>query len=69
VLDVGCGAGLASEWLARRGAVVTGLDAAGAALEAARAHAVLSGVAVDYREGRPEDLSRWSRSTRCSRWR
>ncbi|MFL1463676.1 bifunctional 2-polyprenyl-6-hydroxyphenol methylase/3-demethylubiquinol 3-O-methyltransferase UbiG [Roseococcus sp. DSY-14] len=57
VLDVGCGAGLAAEWLARRGARVTGLDAAGAALEAARAHAAASGVVVDYREGRPEDLS------------
>jgi 2-polyprenyl-6-hydroxyphenyl methylase / 3-demethylubiquinone-9 3-methyltransferase len=56
ILDVGCGAGLASEWLARRGAVVTGLDAAGAALEAARAHAAAQGVAVDYREGTPESL-------------
>ncbi len=57
VLDVGCGAGLASEWLARRGARVTGLDAAGAALEAARAHAAAGGVAVEYRDGRPEDLA------------
>ncbi len=57
VLDVGCGAGLASEWLARRGAAVTGLDAAGAALEAARAHAAAAGVAVDYREGTPETLA------------
>lgn len=57
VLDVGCGAGLASEWLARRGAVVTGLDAAGAALDAARAHATTSGVMVDYREGTPETLT------------
>ena len=56
ILDVGCGAGLASEWLARRGAVVTGLDAAGAALDAARAHAAEAGVAVDYREGTPETL-------------
>ncbi len=56
ILDVGCGAGLASEWLARRGAVVTGLDAAGAALEAARAHAAAVGVAVEYREGTPETL-------------
>src|SRR5438128_7060982 len=38
VLDVGCGAGLASEALARAGAAVTGLDAAGTALQAARAH-------------------------------
>ena len=56
ILDVGCGAGLASEWLARQGAIVTGLDAAGAALEAARAHAAASGVTVDYRDGTPESL-------------
>jgi len=54
VLDVGCGAGLASEWLARRGARVTGLDAARAALEAARAHAALGGLEIAYREGTPE---------------
>ena len=57
ILDVGCGAGLASEWLARRGAIVTGLDAAGGALEAARAHAAAQGVSVDYREGTPEDFA------------
>jgi 2-polyprenyl-6-hydroxyphenyl methylase / 3-demethylubiquinone-9 3-methyltransferase len=56
VLDVGCGAGLASEWLARRGARVVGLDAAGAALDAARAHAAAAGLSVDYREGTPESL-------------
>ena len=56
VLDVGCGAGLASEALARAGARVTGLDAAGAALAAARAHAAAGGLEIDYREGRPEDL-------------
>ena len=56
ILDVGCGAGLASEWLARRGAIVTGLDAAGGALEAARAHAAANGVSVEYREGTPEDF-------------
>ena len=57
ILDVGCGAGLAAEWLARRGAIVTGLDAAGAALEAARAHASVQGVSVDYRDGTPESLA------------
>lgn len=56
VLDVGCGAGLASEALARAGAAVTGLDAATAALGAARAHAAAEGLAIDYREGMPETL-------------
>ncbi|MEO3474064.1 bifunctional 2-polyprenyl-6-hydroxyphenol methylase/3-demethylubiquinol 3-O-methyltransferase UbiG [Roseomonas sp. CAU 1739] len=56
LLDVGCGAGLASEALARRGAAVTGLDAAGGALQAARSHAAAAGLPITYREGLPEDL-------------
>ncbi len=56
ILDVGCGAGLAAEAFARMGATVTGLDAAGAALDAARAHAAAGGLAIDYRQGGPEDL-------------
>jgi 2-polyprenyl-6-hydroxyphenyl methylase/3-demethylubiquinone-9 3-methyltransferase len=56
VLDVGCGAGLASEALARAGADVTGLDAAAEALGAARAHAAKAGLAIAYREGTPEAL-------------
>ena len=56
VLDVGCGAGLASEALARAGAEVTGLDAAGEALAAARAHAAAGGLGITYREGTPEAL-------------
>ena len=57
ILDVGCGAGLASEALARAGAVVTGLDAAGAALAAAREHAAEQGLAITYRDGTPEQLA------------
>jgi len=56
VLDVGCGAGLASEWLAARGAVVTGIDAAGQALAAARAHAAAAGLAIDYRDTPVEEM-------------
>lgn len=50
VLDVGCGGGLLSEALARRGADVVGLDLSPAALEAARAHAGEAGLAVRYLE-------------------
>ncbi len=56
VLDVGCGAGLASEVLARAGAVVTGLDAAAEAIGAARAHAEKAGLSIGYRVGTPEAL-------------
>lgn len=56
VLDVGCGAGLASEALARLGHEVTGLDAAGAALEVARGHAAGEALALAYRQGAAEDL-------------
>lgn len=56
LLDVGCGAGLAAEALARRGAVVTGLDMAPEALEAARFHAAGQGLSIRYQQGRPEEL-------------
>src|SRR5688500_1919228 len=50
-LDVGCGAGLLCEPLARLGAAVTGVDAAFANVEAARHHAAGSGLAIAYRDG------------------
>jgi len=56
LLDVGCGAGLAAEALARYGYSVLGLDAAGEAIEAARAHAASQDLAVSYRVGAPEEL-------------
>ena len=57
LLDVGCGAGLASEAFARMGAQVTGLEAAAEALAAARDHAASGGLAIDYRDGTPEMLA------------
>jgi 2-polyprenyl-6-hydroxyphenyl methylase/3-demethylubiquinone-9 3-methyltransferase len=50
VLDVGCGAGLLCEPLARLGASVTGLDPAETNIAVARAHADRSGVQIDYRD-------------------
>jgi 2-polyprenyl-6-hydroxyphenyl methylase/3-demethylubiquinone-9 3-methyltransferase len=58
VLDIGCGGGLLCEPLARLGAGVTGLDASAEAIEAARAHARQSKLAVDYICGSAEDLAR-----------
>jgi 2-polyprenyl-6-hydroxyphenyl methylase/3-demethylubiquinone-9 3-methyltransferase len=54
--DVGCGAGLLSEPLARLGAEVTGVDAAPENIAAAREHALGQGLAVDYRVGSVEAL-------------
>ena len=51
VLDVGCGAGLLAEPLARLGARVTGIDAAAENIAVARAHAAQSGLTIDYRAG------------------
>ncbi len=50
-LDVGCGAGLLCEPLARLGAEVTGVDAAAENVAAAKAHAEGAGLAIDYRHG------------------
>jgi 2-polyprenyl-6-hydroxyphenyl methylase / 3-demethylubiquinone-9 3-methyltransferase len=48
-LDVGCGAGLLAEPLARLGARVTGVDAAPELIAAAQAHAAGQGLEIDYR--------------------
>jgi len=50
-LDVGCGAGLLAEPLARLGAEVTGVDAAAENVAVASEHAAGSGLAIDYRHG------------------
>ena len=55
-LDVGCGAGLLAEPLARLGASVTAIDAAPELIEAARAHAAPQGLKIDYRAGAVEQL-------------
>jgi len=51
VLDVGCGAGLLCEPMARLGGDVTGVDAAAENIAAAKAHSAQSGLDIDYRAG------------------
>ncbi len=57
VLDIGCGGGLLAEPLARLGATVTGIDAAENNIRVAQRHAEASGLAIDYRHVRAEDLA------------
>jgi len=49
VVDVGCGGGLLSEAMARKGAQVVGLDMADDLLRVAQLHGLEAGVSVDYR--------------------
>lgn len=56
-LDVGCGAGLLTEPLARLGASVTGLDAAPENIAAALGHAERQGLTIDYRATPVEELA------------
>ena len=57
ILDIGCGAGILSEPLARLGAELVGIDPAAENIEAARLHASESGIAVDYRATTAETLA------------
>ncbi len=56
-LDIGCGAGLMTEPLARMGARATGIDAAPENIAAAAAHAAAGGLRIDYRATSVEALA------------
>lgn len=57
LLDIGCGAGILSEPLARLGAEVVGADPAETNIGVAQLHAADSGLAIDYRATTAEALS------------
>ena len=58
VVDVGCGGGILSDSMARRGADVLGIDLAGKALQVAQLHAIEAATPrVEYREVAVEALA------------
>ena len=57
VLDIGCGGGILSEGLARKGARVTAIDMAKAPLSVARLHQLESGLDINYRMITAEDFA------------
>jgi 2-polyprenyl-6-hydroxyphenyl methylase / 3-demethylubiquinone-9 3-methyltransferase len=57
ILDIGCGAGILSEPLARLGARMTSIDPARRNIEAAKDHAAKTNLAIDYRCVAAEELA------------
>ena len=57
LLDGGCGGGILSEAMARRGATVTAIDAGAGALAVARRHRLEAGLEIDYRQSTAEALA------------
>jgi 2-polyprenyl-6-hydroxyphenyl methylase/3-demethylubiquinone-9 3-methyltransferase len=56
LLDVGCGGGILAEALHDKGAIVTGIDAAGPGIEIAKHHAKKNNKSIKYQESTAEDL-------------
>src|ERR1700722_4955961 len=63
VLDVGCGGGLLTEALARRGAQVCGIDLSPAMIEVARLHAHESELPIDYELSSAEQYAQRASAT------
>jgi 2-polyprenyl-6-hydroxyphenyl methylase / 3-demethylubiquinone-9 3-methyltransferase len=56
ILDIGCGAGLLSEPLARLGAQLIGIDPSASNIAAAKVHAARSSLLIDYRATSIEEM-------------
>ncbi|MFP4120310.1 bifunctional 2-polyprenyl-6-hydroxyphenol methylase/3-demethylubiquinol 3-O-methyltransferase UbiG [Coleofasciculus sp.] len=62
VLDVGCGGGYSCEFMAAKGAIVSGIDRSDPCIISARNHAATQGWVIDYRVGQAETLP-WQNDT------
>ena len=58
ILDIGCGGGLLTEGMAKRGAIVTGIDMSAAALQVARLHQKTSQLAINYQLSTAENYAK-----------
>lgn len=56
VLDVGCGGGFSCEYIANRGAIVSGIDQSAKCIEQACIHAVKNRLNIDYQYGYAEAI-------------
>ncbi len=57
ILDIGCGGGILCEALARRGAIVTGIDMAEMSLKVAKMHLYESELKIDYQMSTAEEFA------------
>ncbi len=57
VIDIGCGGGILTESMARKGAQVTGIDMARAPLSVAELHLKESGLTVNYLQATAEEMA------------
>ena len=57
ILDVGCGGGILAESMAKKAAFVTAIDLANDSIAAAKAHARIQSLEIDYRLASAEDLA------------
>lgn len=62
VLDVGCGGGYSCEFMAAKGAIVSGIDRSYPCIISARNHAANQGWEIDYKVGQAEALP-WQNDT------
>ena len=57
IVDIGCGGGILSEAMAKKGGIVTGIDMAEKAIAVAKLHQIESKITVDYQLMTAEELA------------